>query len=489
LYFWGSRSAAQPYSLKQVNMEIIYLIIGIVVGAVTGWLAGRLIAGRTAPASTTDTAALQQLSLEKSRLEERVTGLSREKENLSGEWSRMRHELQEELNRERERYVHAQSKLSEMAAINQNVEEKLITQKAEIETLQKRFTVEFENIANRLLEEKSQKFTEQNRTNLDVILNPLKEKIKEFEDKVDKAYKAENEERITLKTEIRNLVELNKQISEEANNLAQALKGDNKMQGNWGEVILEKVLERSGLVKDHEYKLQFSTVNEEGKRIQPDVVIMLPDNKHIIIDSKVSLVAYEQCVNCGDDTERDRFRKLHVDSVRNHIRMLSEKNYTRGSDINAPDFVLLFIPIEASFSVAVQGDQELFGYAWEKKVVIVSPSTLLATLKTIASIWKQEYQNRNAMEIARQGGDLYDKFVGFVEDLISVGKKMKDSQTAYEAAMNKLVQGKGNLVKRTEDLKKLGVKVGKNLPPTLIERAEQSLPDIAPEPPSSDLFT
>lgn len=470
-------------------MEIIYLIIGIVVGAVTGWLAGRLIAGRTAPASTTDTAALQQLSLEKSRLEERVTGLSREKENLSGEWSRMRHELQEELNRERERYVHAQSKLSEMAAINQNVEEKLITQKAEIETLQKRFTVEFENIANRLLEEKSQKFTEQNRTNLDVILNPLKEKIKEFEDKVDKAYKAENEERITLKTEIRNLVELNKQISEEANNLAQALKGDNKMQGNWGEVILEKVLERSGLVKDHEYKLQFSTVNEEGKRIQPDVVIMLPDNKHIIIDSKVSLVAYEQCVNCGDDTERDRFRKLHVDSVRNHIRMLSEKNYTRGSDINAPDFVLLFIPIEASFSVAVQGDQELFGYAWEKKVVIVSPSTLLATLKTIASIWKQEYQNRNAMEIARQGGDLYDKFVGFVEDLISVGKKMKDSQTAYEAAMNKLVQGKGNLVKRTEDLKKLGVKVGKNLPPTLIERAEQSLPDIAPEPPSSDLFT
>ena len=489
MYFWGSRSAAQPYSLKQVNMEIIYLIIGIVVGAVTGWLAGRLIAGRTAPASTTDTAALQQLSLEKSRLEERVTGLSREKENLSGEWSRMRHELQEELNRERERYVHAQSKLSEMAAINQNVEEKLITQKAEIETLQKRFTVEFENIANRLLEEKSQKFTEQNRTNLDVILNPLKEKIKEFEDKVDKAYKAENEERITLKTEIRNLVELNKQISEEANNLAQALKGDNKMQGNWGEVILEKVLERSGLVKDHEYKLQFSTVNEEGKRIQPDVVIMLPDNKHIIIDSKVSLVAYEQCVNCGDDTERDRFRKLHVDSVRNHIRMLSEKNYTRGSDINAPDFVLLFIPIEASFSVAVQGDQELFGYAWEKKVVIVSPSTLLATLKTIASIWKQEYQNRNAMEIARQGGDLYDKFVGFVEDLISVGKKMKDSQTAYEAAMNKLVQGKGNLVKRTEDLKKLGVKVGKNLPPTLIERAEQSLPDIAPEPPSSDLFT
>lgn len=450
-------------------MNIVYLLIGLAAGTLIGWLIGKLTSGK--PATGDNANALQQLQLEKSRLEERLSALAREKENQAAEAQRQRQELQAELQTERQRSTTAREEIARLLAVNTGFEEKLQTQKTELEALQKKFTTEFENIANKLLEEKSQKFTEQNRSNLDIILNPLKEKIREFEEKVDKAYKTENEERVTLKTEIKNLIELNKQISEEANNLAQALKGDNKMQGNWGEVILEKIMERSGLEKDREYRTQFSTVNEEGKRIQPDVVVMLPDNKHIIIDAKVSLVAYEQWVNADDETNREKFKRAHIDSVRSHIKLLGEKNYTRAQDINAPDFVLLFIPIEASFSAAVQADQELFTFAWERKIVIVSPSTLLATLKTIASLWKQEYQNRNAMEIARQGGDLYDKFVGFVEDLIAVGNKMKDSQKAYEAAMNKLVEGKGNIVRRTEELKKLGAKASKSLPPTLIERA------------------
>lgn len=450
-------------------MNIVYLLIGLAAGTLIGWLIGKLTSGK--PATGDNANALQQLQLEKSRLEERLSALAREKENQAAEAQRQRQELQAELQTERQRSTTAREEIARLLAVNTGFEEKLQTQKTELEALQKKFTTEFENIANKLLEEKSQKFTEQNRSNLDIILNPLKEKIREFEEKVDKAYKTENEERVTLKTEIKNLIELNKQISEEANNLAQALKGDNKMQGNWGEVILEKIMERSGLEKDREYRTQFSTINEEGKRIQPDVVVMLPDNKHIIIDAKVSLVAYEQWVNADDETNREKFKRAHIDSVRSHIKLLGEKNYTRAQDINAPDFVLLFIPIEASFSAAVQADQELFTFAWERKIVIVSPSTLLATLKTIASLWKQEYQNRNAMEIARQGGDLYDKFVGFVEDLIAVGNKMKDSQKAYEAAMNKLVEGKGNIVRRTEELKKLGAKASKSLPPTLIERA------------------
>lgn len=455
-------------------MEIAIIILQVALGALVGWLIGKFTGKKT---GTADTAKIQQLELEKSRLEERIAGLTREAENRLAEANRQRSDIQSQLQQEREKSAGHQALVAQSHAVNKGLQEKLETQRTELDQLQKKFSTEFENIANRLLEEKSQKFTEQNRSNLDIILNPLKEKIKEFEEKVDKAYKTDNEERVTLKTEIKNLMDLNKQISEDANNLATALKGDNKMQGNWGEVILEKVLERSGLVKDQEYKTQFSTTDDEGKRIQPDVVIQLPDNKHIIVDSKVSLIAYEQWVNAADENERMRFAKLHNESVRGHIKQLSEKNYTRGVGINTPDFVLLFIPIEASFSAAVQNDQELFNYAWDRKIVIVSPSTLLATLKTISSLWKQEYQNRNAMEIARQGGDLYDKFVGFVEDLIAVGKKMKDSQSSYEAAMNKLVQGKGNLVKRTEDLKKLGVKVGKNLPPSLLDRAEQNLPD------------
>ena len=360
-------------------------------------------------------------------------------------------------------------------------DEKYKTLKEELETVHKKYSNEFELIANKILDEKSQKFTDQNKTNLDIILNPLKEKIKDFEAKVDKAYKDESAERITLKTEIKHLIDLNKQISEDANNLANALKGENKTQGNWGELILEKVLERSGLVKDQEYRLQFSTNNDEGKRIQPDAVIMLPDNKHIVVDSKVSLVAYEAFVNSSDEEQRLKLVKEHIISVRTHIKSLSEKNYQSSADFNTPDFVLLFIPIESSFSIAVQADQELFNFAWDKKIVIVSPSTLLATLRTIASVWKQERQTKNAIEIAKQSGALYDKFVGFIEDMDKIGKSIEVSRATYENAINKLHKGSGNLVKRAQDIEKLGAKTTKQISSKFIDNDGQSLLSEDPE--------
>ena len=252
-----------------------------------------------------------------------------------------------------------------------------------------------------------------------------------------------------------------------------ALKGDNKQQGNWGEMVLEKVLERSGLKAGEEYKMEFATTNSENERIRPDAVIFLPDNKHVIVDSKVSLVAYSACVNALNEEDRMKFLKAHIESLRNHIKLLSDKNYQTAIGLQSPDFVLLFVPIESSFSLAVQGDAELFNYAWDRKIVIVSPSTLLATLRTIASIWKQERQTRNAIEIAEEGGKLYDKFVAFVDDLIKVGNGIKKTQGDYEDAMKKLHEGSGNLVRRAEKMKELGAKTSKQLPQGLIDRASE----------------
>ncbi len=351
-------------------------------------------------------------------------------------------------------------------------EEKLKTQKEELESMKEQFRKEFENLANRILDEKSQKFTEQNKTNLDILLNPLKDKIKAFEEKVEIAYKTEAAERNSLRGEIKSLVELNKKISEEANQLAQALKGDTKQQGDWGELVLEKILEHSGLEKDREYVLQYNSENSEGDHIKPDAVINLPDDKHIIIDAKVSLKAYNDFSNAADDSVREQALRMHITSVKNHVRNLSEKFYQTAKGLNSPDFILMFVPIESSFSAAVKADNEIFNYAWERRIVIVSPSTLLATLRTIASIWKQERQTRNALQIAEEGGKMYDKLVGFMEDLINVGKKMDDAKKEYSQAMNKLMDGSGNLVRRAEKMKELGAKATKSLPQQILDRAE-----------------
>ena len=277
-----------------------------------------------------------------------------------------------------------------------------------------------------------------------------------------------------MQAEIKKLYDLNSKISEDANNLTKALKGDVKKQGNWGEVVLERILENSGLEKDREYKTQVSITGESGTRYQPDVVIYLPENKHVIIDSKVSLVAYENLVNATESEDQERFMKEHIRSIKSHIKELSDKQYFKLDGLNSPEYVLMFLPIEASFSIAVREDTELFSYAWDNKIVIVSPSTLIATLLTISSIWRQENQTRNAMEIARKSGDLYDKFVGLMEDLVDLGKKLKTTQAAYENSMNKLVDGKGNLIRRTEELKTLGAKASKSLPTNLLDRSVNS---------------
>jgi DNA recombination protein RmuC len=403
------------------------------------------------------------LSIALAKAEEGVSRLSLERDKADKQllderirYDNLVYSLNQELMTEKNRMAKAEESFKAQR-------ERLIEQEKSIQEIQQKFQLEFQNVANKLLDEKSRNFIETNRTNLDILLNPLKENIKAFEEKVDKVYNMEAAERNTLKGVITQLMELNKQISDEAQNLTKALKGDNKKQGNWGEVILERVLERSGLVKDREYRLQASLTSLDGLRLQPDAIIDLPDEKHLIIDSKVSLIAYERLVNAETEDERKLYSKAHVESIRAHVHNLSSKNYHDLYQINSPDFVLLFVPIESSFSFAVQIDADLFSDAWDKRVVIVSPSTLLATLRTIASIWKQERQNRNVLEIARLSGAMYDKFVGFVGDMEGIGKNIKLSQTAYDNAFNKLVDGNGNLTKTAEKIKSLGAKANKQI--------------------------
>jgi DNA recombination protein RmuC len=405
----------------------------------------------------------ESLKISLAKADERVSNLSAEKEHITTLLKQEQQRLIDELQAERDRLADANRELESTRSFYLAEKEKLAEQKLSFEQSQEKLNKDFELIANKILEEKSSKFIEQNRTNLDIILNPLKENIKAFEDKVEKVYKAESDERNTLKGVISLLMDQSKQIQEDANNLTKALKGDSKKQGNWGEVILEKVLERSGLVRDQEYRIQASHTSAEGGRYQPDVVIDLPDNKHLVVDAKVSLVAYERSVSAESDEEREGYVKQHLASIKNHIQELSSKNYQDLYKINSPDFVLLFVPIESSFSIAVQKDAELFNFAWDRRVVIVSPSTLLATLRTIASMWKQERQNRNVMEIARLSGSMYDKFVGFISDMENIGKHIKNGQDAYDKAINKLSVGSGNLTNTSEKIKKLGAKTTKQI--------------------------
>jgi DNA recombination protein RmuC len=353
-----------------------------------------------------------------------------------------------------------------------NIQEKLNSQKEEMENLQKKFTTEFENIAHKILKENSQEFTSTNQKNILEILNPLKEKIQSFEQKVHDTHIQGIRDNVSLREEVKKLYELNSKISEEANNLTKALKGDNKKQGNWGELVLERILERSGLIKGEEYEIQFTARNDENEIIRPDVVIKLPENKHIIIDSKVSLIAYEQYINTESAEEKDKYARLHVDSLKNHIKGLSDKNYTSSAALNTPDFVLMFLPIESSFSIAIQQDIELFNYAWDRRIVIVSPSTLIATLKTIESIWKREKQTQNAIEIANEGGKLYDKFVGLTEDIKKLGSQLETVQKTYNEASKKLFSGSGNLIGKVERLKILGAKNNKQISPTLLTQSD-----------------
>ncbi len=370
---------------------------------------------------------------------------------------------------------------SQLSAQNENLQKLLDSQKEEITKMQEVAKTEFQNLANKILEEKTLKFTEQNQQNLKNILNPLQEKITDFEKKVENTHKESIDYHAALRQQIIGLKDLNLQMSKETVNLTKALKGDSKIQGNWGELVLERVLEKSGLEKGREYEIQKSFVTEEGNRVQPDVVINLPDGKKMIVDSKVSLTAYEKYINEDEEEQKSAFLKEHVNSLKRHIEQLGNKNYQHLYEMESPDFVLLFIPIEPAFAIALNEDTQLYNKAFEKNIVIVTPSTLLATLRTIDSMWTNQKQQDNAIEIARQAGALYDKFEGFVTDLVKIGKKMDEAKSEYEGAMNKLVDGKGNLITSVQKLKIMGAKAKKSLPDVIINRANTSLENLEEE--------
>jgi DNA recombination protein RmuC len=408
------------------------------------------------------------LEKEKSTYEERVLLLQQSKDTIENNFI----ELQKDIKANQLEKEHLLKANTAQESDIKNLQLKLDEHKEEVENLQKKFTNDFEVLANKILEEKSTKFTNQNRENIKNILEPLEKKIQTFEKKVSDSDEKRAGFQSALKTQLDSLKELNAQMSKDTINLTKALKGDSKMQGNWGELVLERVLEKSGLEKDREYFVQQSFTTEEGKRVLPDVVIHLPDNKKMIVDSKVSLVAYERFTNEEDENLKVQHLKEHVNSLKRHIVQLSDKKYEDLYQIESPDFVLLFIPIEPAFAVALNSDNHLYNKAFEKNIVIVTPSTLLATLRTIDSMWNNEKQQRNAIEIARQAGALYDKFQGLLTDLVGIGKRIDDSKKEYSNAMNKLVDGRGNLITSVEKLKKMGAKAKKSMPENIIKRAQ-----------------
>ncbi|MEA3495354.1 MAG: DNA recombination protein RmuC [Bacteroidota bacterium] len=415
--------------------------------------------------------AKEQLISRQSELKTRLENSDVEIQNIKDEFL----ELKNVVDKKDSNFNELQNKKVNLEANNNYLKEKLETQRKEIEEIGKKFSNEFKVLANQILEDKSKKFTELNQNNIEKLLDPLGKNISEFKKKVEETYDKESKQRFSLEERIKELSKLNLKISEEANNLTKALKGDSKKQGNWGEMILENILERSGLVKNREYFIQEflrdddgQTIKDEsGRKMQPDVIVNYPDNRKIIIDSKVSLTAYERYSNADDKITQEKELKDHIQSIKNHIDNLSSKNY---QDHTASlDFVMLFIPIEPAYLTAIQADQSLWDYAYKKRILLISPTNLIAALKMLADLWKREYQNQNAIEIAERGGRLYDKFVNFVESLESVGNHIDKSKKSYTEAISQLKDGSGNLVGQVEKLKKLGVKATKSIPGKLLD--------------------
>lgn len=353
----------------------------------------------------------------------------------------------------------------------EHLRERMHEQAKELEQLREKFLQQFQHISNQVLMTNAEHFNKASSENLERILSPLKERIREFEAKVDQTYEKTLKDSISLKEQITQLSALNQQMSQDALNLTKALKGESKTQGNWGEYLLESLLEKSGLRKGVHYEREEVRQNDEKQVYRPDVIIRLPDSKHLVIDSKLSLVAYEAYCSCEDDSQLETYLRSHITSIRTHYTDLGRKNYHRLSGINSPDFVLMYIPIEPAFNLALQHDQNIFTDAFDKNIVLVTTSTLLATLRTVAGVWRQEDQKRNVLKIAEESGKLYDKFVGFVEDLKTVGRHLEQSQTAYNGAMNKLTDGKGNLIRKVEILRELGAKTSKQLDEHLLQEA------------------
>lgn len=407
--------------------------------------------------------ALQQLQVEQARTQEKTAAIPRLEEALLGKEATCER-LQQEGSRQ-------QTAIAELELQLTNEQRQTTEKLALLENAKEELSNQFKVLAQGILEEKSERFTKQNKTQLDEILKPFKTQLGDFRKRVDDVYTQDTKDRTSLHTQIVELQKLNQQLSGDAINLTRALKGDSKTQGNWGELVLERILEESGLQEGREYRREVSVTQEDGSRRRPDVIINLPEDKHVVVDSKVSLTAYEAFCSAQDDSEREKLLKEHIQSMRTHIRGLSAKNYEDLPGLRTLGYILMFVPVEPAFLLAMQEDKTLFLDAFNHNIMIVSPTTLLLTLRTIDSIWRNEEQNRNAMEIARQAGNLYDKFVGFVETLEDVGDKLNKARQSYERATGQLSSGRGNLVGKTQILKKLGIKSKKELPAPYLDAA------------------
>ncbi|MCF8364892.1 MAG: DNA recombination protein RmuC [Bacteroidales bacterium] len=440
----------------------------MIVALIAGSLIGFLLASLLNRCSKKDEKLISELrkNIESLTIENRVQNKTLENKELEKD------DLTKALDEGRQKIIALNIQLSASQSDLKNLSEKLKDQKRELEEIREKFVFEFKSLAGEIIQKESKIFTEQNKFNIESLLKPLGEKIKEFEKKVEDAYDKEAQQRFSLKEEVKRLSELNRQISSDAQNLTDALKGQSKTQGNWGELILESILEKSGLQKDREFVVQKSFITDNGRRLQPDVVLTLPANKNVVIDSKVSLTAYENFVSAVEEDQKNAALKSHLISLKKHIDELAAKDYQHLYALNSLDFVIMFMPVEPAFLEAVKHNHELWTYAYEKGVLLVSPTNLFATLKMVASLWQQEYQNRNVMDIADQSGKLYDKFVGFVVDLQAIGDKLTAAQGSYDNALSKLSAGKGNLISRAEKIKQLGAKTKKEIPRNLLESDE-----------------
>ena len=434
--------------MEQPIYPLIALAVGLFVGAGVVWLGQRALTARLTERLFSSEKDLQRLAAENGALTLLQNQLAIRKQELSTEIVQLTTILELE-----------RSQAKERIEFREDSKEQISNQ--------------FKTLASEILEEKSKKFTDQNKINLDQILGPLKIKISEFQGKVQEVYIQESKDRSALSEQVKQLMTLNNQLSDDAHNLTQALKGQSKAQGNWGELILERVLEASGLRKGHEYNVQVSHVREDGTRVQPDVVVHLPEQRHLIIDAKVSLTAYEIHANSDNDPERIAAIKKHLESVRSHIKELSEKNYHQLYGLQSFDFVLMFIPVEPAFMLAISHDNNLWLESWKKNILLVSPSTLLFVVRTVAHLWKQEQQNSNAQEIASRGAELYNKLAGFVEDLDMLGKRLQQAQISYDDAYGKFSKGKGNVIRQAEMLKELGIKPSKSISQSLTTDSAQ----------------
>ena len=431
-------------------MEILFILTGLGVGCLAGWFIAKF--KFAAEFQSNQSAILVEQEKNRALLIQLT-------------------ELKKLLETERQHVLEANNNLATTEADYRNLQDKLFEQKKQVEELNEKFAHQFRNLANEIFEEKSRKFTEQNKSNIFDLLKPLGEKIIEFEKRVEDTHKDNISRNSALREQLENLQKLNVQMTREAENLTRALRGDTKTQGAWGEFILESILEKSGLERDREYTIQESFSTIEG-RLRPDVIIRLPERKHVIIDSKVSLTAYNNFVNAASEDDKVTFLKHHLTSIRQHMKLLSEKNYQKNISESSLDFVIMFIPIEPAYILAIQSEKTLYEEALERRIVFVSPTLLIPSLQLIKNTWKQEYQTRHVLDIATKAGDLYDKFVGFTDDLINLGKHMDISKKHYEESLKKLSMGSGNIVRRIEDLKKLGARTSKTMDPNLLKRSE-----------------